>query len=208
MRHFPEISDQTTSLASFDPSIDSFTRAIVNRKVQSLIDRSGFQYQDRDDLKQEILARVIKSLESFDEGVGHLYPYITAVVNRHISTILRDRKTAKRSSGTLASLNIDVKSEDAGSTELLQTISNREVDRRLGRERTLSEEQLNDLKSDMANVIARLPKQLQEFLELRKTLSLNEIAGHLNVSRTTLVNWTEEIRSHFEAASLEKYFLK
>ena len=187
---------------------DSFTSTLINRKVNLLIDRSGFQHQDRDDLKQEILARVIKSLESFDAGVGHLYPFITAVVHRHISTILRDRKAAKRRSGTLTSLNVNVKSEDAGPTELLQTISNREVDRRLRRERTLSEEQLNDLKSDMGNVIARLPKQLQEFLELRKTLSLNEIASHLNTSRTTLANWTEEIRSHFEAAGLEKYFHK
>ena len=187
---------------------DSFTTALINRKVNSLIDRSGFPHQDRDDLKQEILARVIKSLKSFDAGVGHLYPFITSVVHRHISTILRDRKAAKRRSGTLASLNVNIKVADAGPTELLQTISNREVDRRLRRERTLSEEQLNDLKSDMGNVIARLPKQLQEFLELRKTLSLNEIASHLNTSRTTLANWTEEIRSHFEAAGLEKYFRK
>jgi len=122
--------------------------------------------------------------------------------------MLRDRKAAKRRSGTLASLNINVKSDDAGPTELLQTIGNREVDRRLRRERTLSEEQLHDLKSDMGNVIARLPKQLQEFLELRKTLSLNEIASHLDTSRTTLANWTEEIRSHFAAAGLEKYFHK
>ncbi len=208
MRNFSEISDETTSLTSFDPSVDSFTTALVNRKVNQFIDRLGFQHQDRNDLKQELFARVIKSLESFDAGVGHFYPFITAVVNRHISSMLRNRKAAKRSSGTLASLNINVKSDDAGSTELLQTISNREVDRRLGRERTLSEEQLNDLKSDMGNVIARLPKQLQKFLELRKTLSLNEIASHLDMSRTTLVNWTEEIRSHFEAAGLEKYFHK
>ena len=207
MQQTPTHSNEDNS-KTYRVDDDSFTRALISRKVQGLIERSGFQHQDRDDLKQEILVRVLKSLESFDASVGHLYPFITAIVNRHISTILRDRSAAKRSSGTLASLNINVKSEDGGPTELLQTISNREVDRRLRRERTLSEEQLNDLKSDMGNVIAGLPIQLQEFLELRKTLSLNEIASHFDTSRTTLANWTEEIRTHFEAAGLEKYFHK
>jgi phage portal protein BeeE len=108
----------------------------------------------------------------------------------------------------MVSLNVNIMNEDAGPTELLQTISDREVDRRLGRERTLSEEQLNDLKSDMGNVIKRLPKRLQDFLELKKTLSLNEIVNELGVPRSTLGDWMNEIRVHFEEAGLEKYFLK
>ena len=193
---------------SFELSKDSFTKALINRKVNMLIDRLGFRYHERDDLKQELLARVIKSLESFDASVGPLNPFITAVVDRQVSNILRDRNADKRSSGAMVSLNVNIKSEDASPTELLQTISNREVDRRLGRERTLSEEQLNDLKSDMGNVIARLPKRLQEFLELKKTLSLNEIVNELGVPRSTLGDWMDEIRDHFEEAGLEKYFLK
>lgn len=193
---------------SFELSKDSFTKALINRKVNMLIDRLGFRYHERDDLKQELLARVIKSLESFDASVGPLNPFITAVVDRQVSNILRDRNADKRSSGAMVSLNVNIKSEDASPTELLQTISNREVDRRLGRERTLSEEQLNDLKSDMGNVIARLPKRLQDFLELKKTLSLNEIVNELGVPRSTLGDWMDEIRDHFEEAGLEKYFLK
>ncbi len=195
-------------LATFRLEDDSFTTALINRKVNMLIDRLGFRYHEREDLKQELLARVIKGLESYDASIGTLNPFITAVVDRQISNILRDRNADKRSSGAMVSLNVNIKNEDAGPTELLQTISNREVDRRLGRERTLSEEQLNDLKSDMGNVIARLPKRLQDFLELKKTLSLNEIVIELGVPRSTLGDWMDEIRRHFEEAGLEKYFHK
>ena len=195
-------------LATFRLEDDSFTTALINRKVNMLIDRLGYRYHEREDLKQELLARVIKGLESYDASIGTLNPFITAVVDRQVSNILRARNADKRSSGAMVSLNVNIKSEDAGPTELLQTISNREVDRRLGRERTLSEEQLNDLKSDMGNVIARLPKRLQDFLELKKTLSLNEIVNELGVPRSTLGDWMEEIRAHFEEAGLEKYFLK
>lgn len=208
MRKFSTVEIGRNQEETFDPSKDSFTTALINRKVNMLIDRLGFRYHEREDLKQELLARVIKSLESYDASIGTLNPFITAVVDRQVSNILRARNADKRSSGAMVSLNVNIKSEDAGPTELLQTISNREVDRRLGRERTLSEEQLNDLKSDMGNVIARLPKRLQVFLELKKTLSLNEIVNELGVPRSTLGDWMEEIRDHFEEAGLEKYFSK
>ena len=208
MRKFSTVEIGRNPKETFDPSKDSFTTALINRKVNMLIDRLGFRYHEREDLKQELLARVIKGLESYDASIGTLNPFITAVVDRQVSNILRARNADKRSSGAMVSLNVNIKSEDAGPTELLQTISNREVDRRLGRERTLSEEQLNDLKSDMGNVIARLPKRLQDFLELKKTLSLNEIVNELGVSRSTLGDWMDEIRAHFEEAGLEKYFYK
>ena len=208
MRKFSTVEIGRNPEETFDPSKDSFTTALINRKVNMLIDRLGFRYHEREDLKQELLARVIKGLESYDASIGTLNPFITAVVDRQVSNILRARNADKRSSGAMVSLNVNIKSEDAGPTELLQTISNREVDRRLGRERTLSEEQLNDLKSDMGNVIARLPKRLQDFLELKKTLSLNEIVNELGVPRSTLGDWMEEIRAHFEEAGLEKYFSK
>ncbi len=207
MRDAAKNSNQEV-LTTFRLEDDSYTKALINRKVNMLIDRLGFRHHEREDLKQELLARVIKSLESFDASVGPLNPFITAVVDRQVSNILRDRNADKRSSGAMVSLNVNIKNEDAGPTELLQTISNREVDRRLGRERTLSEEQLNDLKSDMGNVIARLPKRLQDFLELKKTLSLNEIVIELGVPRSTLGDWMDEIRVHFEEAGLEKYFHK
>ena len=207
MRHEAKHSNKE-AFKTFRIEDDSYTQASINRKVNMLIDCLGFRYHEREDLKQELLARVIKGLEGYDASIGTLNPFITAVVDRQVSNILRARNADKRSSGAMASLNVNIKSEDAGPTELLQTISNREVDRRLGRERTLSEEQLNDLKSDMGNVIARLPKRLQEFLELKKTLSLNEIVNELGVPRSTLGDWIDEIRDHFEEAGLEKYFYK
>ena len=208
MRKFSTVEIGRTTEESFDPSKDSFTTSLINRKVNMLIGRLGFKQEEREDLRQELLARVIKSLDRFDPIVGSINPFITAVVDRYVSNILRARNADKRSSGRMASLNLNIKCEEGCPTEMIQTIGDREGDRRLGRERTLNEEQLNDLRLDMEAVVIRLPKRLQDFLELRKTLNLNEIVNELGVPRSTLANWMDEIRQHFEKAGLDRYFHK
>lgn len=200
---FPQKSD---SQESFDPGQDSFVQALICRKVNQLIDCHRFSASDRDDLKQEFFARIVKGLERFDPAVGHRYPFVTAVVERYFANILRERNAEKRSSAKTGSLNINIESPDGGPTELIQTVGEAEVDRRLGRERILSEEELNDLRLDMGHVISRLPRHLQNFLELRKTLNLKEISAELGVARATLSDWVSEIRVKFEAAGLERYF--
>ena len=93
---------------------------------------------------------------------------------------------------------------DEGPTELAQTIGERELDARLGRERR-SEEELVQLALDMAEVIATLPESWQILLELRKTQTMTEIADELGVPRTTLNDWMRRIRTRFEKAGMQDY---
>ena len=74
--HFPKCCD---SQDSFDPGQDSFIRTLICRKVNQLIDYHRFSTSDRDDLKQEFFARVVKGLERFDPAVGHRYSMLTPI---------------------------------------------------------------------------------------------------------------------------------
>lgn len=186
-------------------SDDHFIRSIIQRKVKHLIGTSGFDNSDRQDLVQDLFVRVVQSLELFDPEVGHLYPFVCTIVQRHLSNMVRNRSVSKRGPSQIASLNVTVSLPDGGVTELSQVIGDGELDRRLGRERRLSEEVLTDLRIDLAQEISKLPEKWQHLLERRKTLSMPEIAREMRVPRTTLNDWMRQIRKRFEDVGLDKY---
>ncbi len=190
------------------PEDDAYVRTLISSKVGQLIAVYGYSLSEREDLTQEFLARMIKSLDSFDPAVGHFYPFIRAVIERHFLNIVRDRRAAERNTVKTSSLNVPINPIDIGHTELIQTVTDQHVDRRLGRERSLSEEELSDLRMDLTEVISQLPMAMQQFLERRKTQSLSEISREMGIPRSTLQAWLLEIRRHFEKAGLEKYFSK
>jgi RNA polymerase sigma factor (sigma-70 family) len=186
-------------------SDDRFVRTIIYRKVTQAIESAGLDLSEREDLVQEVYARATQSLALFDPEVGHLYPYVCTVVQRSLSKMVRDRTVAKRGPRRVASLSKLVNQQDGSQTELNQLIGMKDSDRRLGRERRLSDEQLNSLRLDLAEMISKLPPTLREFLERRKTQSVSDIARDMNIARTTLNDWMLEIRNQFEAAGIGAY---
>jgi RNA polymerase sigma factor (sigma-70 family) len=190
--------------ATFNPSDDRFTRGIIRRKIGQLIGRAGFTKQDRETLEQDLLVRVLQSLPKFNPEVAHRNKFITTVVERYVANILRNKQAGKRDHRRVTSLNVMIEITDEGPTELAQTIGERELDARLGRERR-SEVELVQLALDMADVIATLPESWQILLELRKTQTMTEIADELGVPRTTLNDWMRRIRTRFEKAGMQDY---
>lgn len=93
-----------TLAAPFDPSADKFVKSMIARKVRSLIKRPEIGTDDRNDLTQDFMVRVIESLKNFDATRGDRYSFIAAVINRHVATVLRVQGYLKRSSGKVASL--------------------------------------------------------------------------------------------------------
>lgn len=139
--------------AKFDPSDDRFTRGIIRRKVKQLIGRAGFTRQDHEDLEQDLFVRVLQSLPRFNPDVAHRNKFITTVVERYVANILRNKQAEKRDHRGVASLNVMIEITEEGPTELAQTIGEREMDARLGRDRR-SEEELTQLALDLADVNA------------------------------------------------------
>lgn len=190
--------------ASFDPSDDRFIRGIIRRKVRQLIGRAGYQSQDFGDLENDIYVRVLQSLKSFNPNKAHLYPFITTVVERYVANILRNKQAEKRDHRRITSLNVMIEITDDGLTELVQTIGDRELDYRLGRQRR-SEDELVQLALDLTSVMATLPDDWRTFLERRKTQTMADIARELGVPRTTLNDWMRRIRKRFEKAGMQDY---
>lgn len=186
-------------------SNDPFIKSVIQRKVRHVISVSSFDQHDREDLEQEIYIRVAKSVEQFDEKVGHLYPFICTLVQRHLSKLVRNRGRYKRGPSRIGSLSLIVTLPDGGETELSQLIGEDDRNRRLGRESRLSEQDLTDLQIDLSQEIAKLPEHWRHLLQRRQTQSMSEIARDLGVPRTTLNDWMRHIRSRFEAVGLDKY---
>lgn len=184
--------------------LDQFTRGIVRRKVNQLIGRAGFTHQDREALEQDLFARVLKSLPSFDSKKGNRNSFITAVVERCVASILRDKRAAKRDHRRICSLSIMINVVDEGPIELAQTISQRELDARRGQHPRSDKERVQ-LAMDVAEVMAQLPEHLWELAERRKTQTMQEIAEAMKVPRTTLNDWMRTIRERFEKAWLREY---
>lgn len=176
---------------------DYFVRSVIHRHVGKLIAQSDFTQQDRNDLIQEVYVRATKSLRLFDPSVGHLYPYVCTVVQRHLTNVVRDRSVVKRTTAGRVSLSKTVRGDDGGQVEMSQTLHDRDQDRRLGRARRLDEEQLNDLRMDLATFVSKLPEKFQEILRRRQTHSITEISRDLGIPRST-TGW------HRSASSLSR----
>ena len=184
---------------------DNFFRSVINRQVGKLIAKSDFTQQDRNDLVQEVYVRATKSLRLYDPSVGHLYPYVCTVVQRHLANVVRDRSVVKRTTAGRVSLSKTVRGDDGGQVEMSQTLHDKDQDRRLGRARRLGEEELNDLRMDLATFMSKLPEKFQDILRRRQTHSITEISRDLGIPRTTLNDWMLQIRKLFEEAGFERY---
>jgi RNA polymerase sigma factor (sigma-70 family) len=184
---------------------DNFVRSVINRHVGKLIAKSDFSHQDRGDLVQEVYVRATKSLQLYDPAVGHLYPYVCTVVQRHLANVVRDRSVVKRATVGRVSLSKTIRGDDGGQIEMSQTLHDKDQDRRLGRSRRLGEEELNDLRMDLATFMTKLPEKFQDVLRRRQTHSMTEISRDLGIPRTTLNDWMLQIRKLFEEAGFDRY---
>jgi RNA polymerase sigma factor (sigma-70 family) len=194
-----------TDNRSINLADDNFVRSVINRHVGKLIAKSDFTQQDRSDLVQEVFVRATKSLRLYDPSVGHLYPYVCTVVQRHLANVVRDRSVVKRKTTGRVSLSKTVRGDDGGQVEMSQALHDQDQDRRLGRERRLGEQELNDLRMDLAAFMSKLPDKFQDLLRRRQTQSITEISRDIGIPRTTLNDWMLQIRKLFEEAGFERY---
>lgn len=188
----------------YDQKLDRFTCGIIRRKINQLIGRAGFTRQDGDDLQQDLFLRVLQSLPSFNSNQGHRNKFITAVVERHVANILRNKQAEKRDHRRISSLNVMVSIGEDEATELAETIGQRELNARRGCH-PRSDEELAQLAQDLAEVIATLPAELRELAERMKTQSVAEIARNMGVPRTTLHESVRQLRQRFEKTGLKDY---
>jgi RNA polymerase sigma-70 factor, ECF subfamily len=169
----------------FNEKINRFAHGIIRRKIKQLIGRAGFTKEDRKDLEQELILRLLKSLSSFNPDQAHRNVFTTTVIERYVANILRDKQAEKRDHRRIGSLNVPIDMGDDDVGELADLISQIEYDARRGRQ-PRSDEDLAQLVQDMAEVLAHLPDDLRELAERLKTQKVAEIARENGIPRTTL----------------------
>lgn len=186
------------------PRLGRFEFGIVKRKVRQIVGRAGYTRQDKEDLEQELLTRLLQGLRSFDPDVAHRKSFVTAIVERAVATILRDAEAQKRDHRRISSLQRLVDLTDEGPTELAETIGDREYNGRRCRD-PRSDEDLAQLVTDLAEVIDSMPGELRDLAERMKTQSISAIAREIGVPRTTLNDAVRRLRQRFEQAGLRDY---
>ena len=194
----------TEKVTAADIINDNFTRGIILKKARQVIARPGLSEQDIPALEQAMLARVIAAMATFDPEVGHRKSYVTTVVERFVKSFLRGLRREQAARGRIVSLNVEVIVQDEPPTDLQNTLSESVRNRRRQVEHR-SDSDLRDLAEDMAKMIATLPADWQRMLELRKTLSMPQVAEEMAVSRRTLRDWMNQIAVRFEDAGLKDY---
>lgn len=189
---------------SFDIANDKFTRGIIRRKSIQISQRLGSSEQDLESLEQTMLTKVIKAMPSFNPDIAHRNVFITTVVERHAARLIAERSFPKNGPGHVQSLNATVVVPGDLPTELQYTLDDSIGGARLQVERKAANE-LNDLVSDVAIAISRLPEPWQRMLELRKTHSMVQVSELMGVPRSTLRHWITQIAEQFEAEGLREY---
>jgi RNA polymerase sigma-70 factor (ECF subfamily) len=188
-----------------DRKVDRFTWGLVHRKVRQLIGRDDIDRQDYEDLRQELLVRLLERLPSFDPAKGHWHKYATTIVERAVANILREMMAEKRNPKQICSLSILVNVDGNGLSELSQLIGDDDYNaRRLRHPR--SAEELARLAFDVTEFIAKLPKDLRRLAKDLQKKSIAQTARDLGIPRTTLNMRVRTLRLRFQDSGLRDYF--
>jgi RNA polymerase sigma factor (sigma-70 family) len=184
---------------------DVFTRAVIHKTVKRLLKLPLFDESEGPDLRQELMHRVLVSLASFDSSVGHPYPFIHAIVKRQAASIARGRRAHKRSARHVRLLSGTADDNESNGVRL-QSVLNEDQDRRLARERRLSDQELVELRADLATLLSGLPPDKQRVIALVGTKSISEISGQLGVPRSTINSWLRDAETRCRELGMDEYF--
>lgn len=195
-------------MANFDISKDNFVRVLILNKVTNLVRSSFATPQDQQDLIQDFYLRCIESLKHYDANMGHHYPFLVVVVNRHSSNIVRAKLIADRRTGRIKHLSELVSLAEGEPNDLAAMVEQGDQDRRLGAEHRLSEQELSDLAMDLKEAVSSLPPHLQELLQQLQTESLADVVRKSKPPQSTTYSRMHRIVRTFQEGSLKNYLEK
>lgn len=197
-------SSHVPSNPNLDPRSEEFLGRLIRKKARQIIGRSGFCPSDKPDIEQELRLKVEKHLSAYRGDRGHLFAFLTAVVERHAATIVRDQTAQKRDGRRNVSLSVLVEIQAEGPVELVATITQREADARLAIKTRSSQESI-DLEHDVAAVMAQLTPDDRRVAEALKYQTVLEAERELGVPGSTIYDMLTRWREQFEDAGLREY---
>ena len=185
--------------------LSDYAMTAIHCKARQLIGKAGLTRSAVDDIEQELALDLLQRLPAFDPKKATHNTFVTRLIERRISNLLRyrlqEKRDHRRESCSLDDLVLDSEGE---TVPRAWTIDQDEADIRIGRRsRTRAEE--TDLRLDVASVIARLPRDLRQVAELLMTESLSQAARSLGVPRKDIRRAQRRLRLVFEKSGLAGY---
>ncbi|NRA38505.1 MAG: sigma-70 family RNA polymerase sigma factor [Planctomycetes bacterium] len=170
----------------------------VSFYARSLIGSYGITEDDIEDIQQDIFCIVWPSLENFDGKKSCQHTYITCLVERAQTSIIRKRTAQKRTLVHMQSLSeFDIASNDDSDTDFEHTqgcLIDEDAEKVYGRV---------DLTNDLKDIMQALsPLERRICLKL-KTQAIHVTAQELSLTRHTLNQHLESIKKVFVEHGLD-----
>ena len=108
---------------------NDYALKLIHHKALQLVGKAGYTQNDLADIRQDLIATLLKRLPKFDPAKATYNTFVARVVERKICNLLRDRQAEMRDHRREeCSLNDQVDAGEYESVERLATISQDDQD--------------------------------------------------------------------------------
>lgn len=164
--------------------LTKYTKTLVQCKARQLVGKAGFTQDDIEDLEQDLTRHLLACLPQFDPAKAKLNTFADRVVGSRMVDLLRRRSAETRNRGREAfSLNQMIVSGN-GSVEIIETVSQDEIELRTGRYNRPAAERAH-LAMDLNAVLGSLSPELRQVAAMLQSQSVAEVARELGIPRRT-----------------------
>ncbi len=186
-------------------TLTKYTMTLVQCKARQLVGKAGYTQDDVADIEQDLIKSLLACMPQFDPAKATLNTFADRVVGSRIVDLLRRRNAEIRNRGREAfSLNEEIETED-GSVEIIETVSQDEIDLRTGRYNRLAADRAH-LQIDLNAVVAGLSPELRQVADMLRTASVAEVARELGIPRRTFrEKHLAQLRQVFAANRMDDY---
>jgi RNA polymerase sigma-70 factor (ECF subfamily) len=188
------------------PVLTEFAFKLVRRKARQIVGKTGYTLNDVDDIQQDLILDLLEHLPQFNPDLASYETFVVRVVDRKVSNLLRHRQMEKRDCRREAgSIYDEICSDDNQVMRRIEAVSQDEQSRRMGKD-TLPQHEQSELEIDMKMVLDEMTPDLRQVAELLQTMSPNQAAEHLNISRTTFYrNYLVPLREILQSGDMDEY---
>jgi RNA polymerase sigma-70 factor (ECF subfamily) len=177
----------------------------IRHQACQLVQRAGLPASDRSDLEQELWLDLLKRWPRFDAGRAGGRTFAARLVRHQAIKILsRQREVAANPARSVSSLHDVVAHEDGRPVPLVHAVDEETQARRIGGRPRLSQD-LFELRSDVRQVVARLPVELRDVCDRLTRCSVSQAACELGITRASFYRRLAKVRSHLSRAGLREY---
>lgn len=185
-------------------TISEYAANLIRHKARQLVGKAGFTESDREDLEQEMQLDLVKRLPKFDPDKASEKTFVTRLIERKISRLIRHRTCEMRDHRReSSSLNGQVDDPECGTIERGNTVGEDRTEVRLLRRRRTQEEATR-LRLDVEMVLSALPDDLRQVAERLMAETIAQAAVSLDRPRSTITDARNRLRAIFENAGLHE----